>query len=223
MPRTSWRFIVLLCGLLIVLRGHPSAAQELDEVMDAYDIPPSSYYGQPYLPYPPQQMLPVQSQSPVKRPWYKRILNPFVRQASPPIYQVQKPPTEKPKETQALPNPLIRLAKGIRYEDKTVFPGLYLLEFQPGSSEKEAFLSLVQKQERLLRIPAKALSTEKLLSQALPSPPDKSRDKTKTTPAEESLGRVELSQDGQTVVLIYQQGQRQYVSDPLMVGDLWHP
>ncbi len=198
---------------------------------------PSGYaypgYAQPYVPYPAQAMVPAEK-PPEKKPWYKRLL-PGKKSFSQPINLMPKLPKEAGRETPVLKDPMIRLAKGLMFNGRSVPPGIYLLSLKDSANGDNATLSIVRRQEALLTLPAfkETSSTPPPPEQsqvALPSPPDEKAIRASRyydVPLEEkkqeplASAHVELAQDGRTMILVYQVESQRYTSVPVPVGATW--
>jgi hypothetical protein len=195
------------------------------------------YYGQQYSPYPASPM--VQQVQPARQPWYKKLFSPVTKRMNPPINREPKVPSELPKETYPTTDPLVRLAKEIVYEGKTVPPGFYLLVFKAGSNENEGTLTLFKQQKPLLTIPATVTLGGEPSSQADPNAtierhPIHAEKKQKQENAYKqpvSLGdpppiytaEVDLAEDGRSVILILQEKDRRWTSTPIAVSESMQP
>ncbi len=154
-----------------------------------------------------------------KRSFLGRIFNPIRKQASPPINQLPKAEKEKPRETVALPDPLIRLGKGIRYNDKEIPPGLYLVSAEPDPQGQGMTLNLIRRQDILLSIPAfvgGGTAPIEIGTQPLPGPPAGKKGDAPAPP--EATAHTESSLDGRTMILVYEKGGRQYTSVPVDIS-----
>lgn len=206
-------FVVILLASLTM----SSHALELEDLADYYDNMPDAT--QNFTPYPAQPALPVQT-PPEKKSWFKRLFSPATQQMSPPIYQVPKISAGSGKETKAVTYPLVRLAKGVVFDGQRLEPGMYLLSLQAGS---QPALRLMRQNQTLLSIPVQAdapLQSEPNTSAALPKPPESLGPKATQT---EPTGFAELSEDGVSLRLVYQQGDKRYTSIPITVRDSWRP
>ncbi len=249
--------LLLLIGFLLPISLASDDFQGIQELPDYPVYPtgqpaPGTFYpmpGQPnyptpyttmYAPYPP----PAPTQAPLAqeppKPWYKKLLSPVSKKANLPIKQVQPVPKDKPKETLALKDPIIRLAKGIRYNHQSLPPGIYLLRLIESNNDTEASLVIQRQQHPMLTVPIGSRTGNTMekadpKAQSLPPAPDitsKASEKgkaqhstsiqeTKTPP--EAEGWVELSEDGQSVKLVYKAPKIVYTSVPLLVDGPWQP
>ncbi len=216
-----WAFLLtsLLWGSFAFPCHGADTAPDYDEILRQYEhvnltptTPPT------YAPYPQ----PAPAPPPQKRSWLSRLLKPMTSQMSPPLYQAPKVPKESPKETEILADPLIRLAKPIHHEGSRVEPGFYILALQSPNPSSGASLTLFRQNKAILTVPALGMTTSTAVTPTtLPTPP-KSDSKPpsakvphKTPPS--VTGRVELSTDGNTLLLIYQKGSEEFSSVPLSV------
>lgn len=236
---------ILLCLVLVVPLGawaEDSGGVETLNPADYENIgtPWGSQAGslpQPPVGYPngygayPQ---PAPQQPAPRRTLLGRLFAPLTKRMSPPIYQAPKYPKDKGLELQATADPLVRLAKGAKVAESTVNPGFYLLRKEGSESAPSVFLSLVQGSEVVARIPASQTTSEPPAAPPVATPPEPSGKKAKnksssgavavTPPAKTPkapTAQVELSGDGQQMVLVYQQGQAIWKSSPVPVAEGW--
>lgn len=206
----------IVCLLLVQLSAYAFAVEWEDLAEPETALPsPNSDTNQPYLPYPP--MVQTQRAPEQPRPWYRRLLNPFIKQASPPILQPAKTPKESPKETLPLADPLIRLPMGIHTDAIKVPSGFYLLSLQLGASPSDTRLLLRRQQQTLLSLAVQQAVAPMTSADPLPPPPVKTDANAKSPPVSRTSAHAELAEDGQTMVLVFQDGSQHYVSIPLPV------
>lgn len=190
---------------------------------------PPAGYPNGYATYPqpaPQAPAP-------KRSFLGRLFAPITNRMSPPINQAPKMPKETGLTLQASGDPLVRLAKGAKVAEATVNPGFYLLKKESDSGAPAVFLSLVQGSEVLVRVPATQTASEPVATPqpTAAAPTGKSNKQKAALPSEPvkpktlkpATAQVELSADGQTMVLVYQQGQATWKSNPMPVAEGWQP
>lgn len=237
-----------LCGLLSLLAYTPCTWAENSGGVESLN--PSDYenIGTPWgvsagnLPAPPvgyptgyaAYPQPAPQAPAPKRSFLGRLFSPFTKQMSPPINQAPKVPKDTGLKLQASGDPLVRLAKGAKVAESTVNPGFYLLKKDNDTSAPAVFLSLVQGTEVVARIPATQTASEPLEASRT-TPPVTSNTKGRKQNASTSsasaspktpkapTAQVELSADGQSMVLVYQQGQATWKSNPVPVSDGWQP
>lgn len=246
-----WKPVFWGVVLLWALGTLPAPAQDWLDIEEppSYDqqVPPAGYgypqpmppgygYPQSYYPYPAPAVAPMPPAE--KKPWYKKLFSPITNRMNPPIYREPKVPKDPPKETVAVKDPLIRLAKGVAYQGTEIPPGFYIMKVKPAGEDAGAWLSLYRKQEEIVSVPAFKKASEKppvtTENSKLPPPPvtknaekpeqdaatDTGKDKAKEP---EASALVELAQDGQSVILVYRTDDQEYTSLPLAVLAPWQP
>jgi hypothetical protein len=203
---------------------------------------PAPYTGQGYVEYPAPAQQP-QQQEPPKDPWYVRMFGGGGgggKKKHDMMHEADKIPKGPPKETEELPDPLLRLAKGVSYGESSVPAGFYILKLQSTDEDPQPSLLIMRESQPLMSVP---IATSEVLpfSSSLPSPPsveeqqqapeehhhrhggrhggDESAggERGKTKKPQDTKGLVEMSTDGQTMILVYQKGNHKYVSQPLAV------
>lgn len=174
--------------------------------------------GQSYLPYPPNTVYQVPPTNGAREPWYRRILKP--KQPNPqdqfrfsvPINQAPRVEKDSPKQPAALPDPLIRLAKGLTYDGQNVLPGLYLLKLNL-SDGKSGFLELSRQSQRVFSVPITVVTPI--------TPSIDTRKADKNAPKPEAKGQVMLAEDGLHVKFHYETEKTQYDSDAIEILSAW--
>ncbi len=204
-----------------------AGAQELEDI--AKTAEQMDYQQQMYNQFPaPQQAGNAQFGVPQQpnRSFLGKVLGVMRKKASPPINMVPKEPKPQPRETQPLPDPLIRLGKGLKVNGATIPPGFYLLGLKPGANS--SYLTINKQQQQLAQVPATAKSSPKpaipdVKPVSLPEPPDKANPKKGKVEEVRATANVLLSEDGHSVILVYYHGAQQYTSQPIPLDETWRP